>query len=237
MEAGVITSYVAKDLSFLRQRYSAVEKEPGLSDVHMKPTSAHVRKICESFNDHSLEFALRKFQKIGHEIFSVDISDEELITAEKLDRIFGTDQSSISTRWFFGIAPADPKNEEAFSFFLELAVQYKKVLNQEKLAVDLTLYQDDQARLEYAESQRKSLTLYLWFANKKPEIFHDKDKAHELATFYDNLINKLLAYNTKARKKGSSAGLTLSFCKECKAMMPPFSQFDVCRECHQNRRW
>ncbi|MCX6128585.1 MAG: helicase-related protein [Proteobacteria bacterium] len=237
MEAGVITSYVAKDLSFLRQRYGAEEKELGLSDVHMKPTAAHVRKICESFNDHSLEFALRKFQKIGHEIFSVDISEEELITAEKLDRIFGTDPSSISTRWFFGIAPADPKNEETFSFFLELAVQYKKVLAQEKLSVDLTTYQDEKARLEFAESQRKNLTLYLWFANKKPDVFQDKDKAHDMAVFYDDLINKLLSHGSKAKKKNASAGLTLSFCKECKAMMPPFSQYDVCRECYQNRRW
>jgi ATP-dependent RNA helicase SUPV3L1/SUV3 len=53
-EAGIITSYDSKDLHFLKQRYSAPEAELGLTHVHMKPTSAHIRKICESFNNHSL---------------------------------------------------------------------------------------------------------------------------------------------------------------------------------------
>ncbi len=234
-EAGVITSYVAKDLSFLRQRYTAPEKEQGLSDVHMKPTAAHIRKICESFNDYSLEFALRKFQKIGHEIFSVDISDETLIVAEKMDRIFGPDASSLGTRWFFGIAPADPKNEDAFFYFTDLAIRFKKTLNQEELTVPCDIYEDSGARLEYAEAQRKNLTLYLWFSNKKPEVFQDKPKAQELASFYDNLINKLLSHNSRNRKKTN--GLPLSFCTECKAMMPPFSQHSICRECHSQRRW
>lgn len=233
-EAGVITSYVANDLNFLRKCYDTPESEFVLSDVHMKPTSAHVRKICESFNDHSLEFALRQFQKIGHEIFSVDISEEELIIAEKMDRIFGTEASTLGTRWFFGIAPADPKNEEVFGFFIDLAMQYKKVLSQERLTVDLTTYADEQARLEYAENQRKNLTLYLWFGNKQPHIFQDLDKAHELAQFYDTLINQLLANKTRSKKK--STGLPLAFCVQCKAMLPPFSAFDNCRDCFQKAR-
>lgn len=232
MEEGVITSYVAKDLNFLRQRYSAPEKELNLSDVHMKPTSAHIRKICESFDNYSLEFALRKFQKIGHEIFSVDISDEELIVAEKLDRIFGADLSSLNTRWFFGIAPADPKNEDAFGFFIDIAIQYKNYLAQRKLSVNLDVVKDPNARLESAEAQRKCLTLYLWFANKKPDIFVDKERAQETATFYDDLINKLLANNVKKRKK-TVGGLSLTFCTGCKSMMPPFSQFSLCRDCYQ----
>ncbi len=234
-EPGVITSYVAKDLNFLRQRYSAAEAEVGLSDVHMKPTAAHIRKICESFNDYSLEFALRKFQKIGHEIFSVDISEETLIVAEKMDRIFGTNVDSLSVRWFFGIAPADPKNEDAFGYFLDLAIRFKKTLTQEQLTVDLDIYEDEHARLEFAESTRKNLTLYLWFSNKKPEVFHDKEKAQKLAAFYDGLINDLLSHNSRNRKK--TTGLPLSFCTECKAMMPPFSQHSICRDCHSQRRW
>ena len=233
-EAGVITSYVARDLNFLRQCYNTPENELKLSDVHMKPTSAHVRKICESFNDYSLEFALRQFQKIGHEIFSVDISDEELTIAEKLDRVFGPEATTLPTRWFFGIAPADPKTEDIFAYFVDLAIQYKKVLAQEKMHVELTVYADEHARLEYAEVQRKNLTLYLWFANKKPEVFQDLEKAHELAAFYDNLINELLASNSKKRKK--SAGLPLSFCVQCKAMLPPFSDYDTCRDCFQRGR-
>lgn len=234
-EAGIITSYDSKDLHFLRQRYTAPEPEVGLTDVHMKPTAAHIRKICESFNNHSLEFALRKFQKIGHEIFSVDISEETLIVAEKMDRIFGTDASSLSVRWFFSIAPADSKNEDAFSYFLDLAIGYKRVLEKEKNTVDLRIYDDPGARLEYAEAQRKNLTVYLWFANKKPEVFQEKEKAQELAAFYDGLINKLLAGNKRVTRK-KTIGLPLSFCTECKAMMPPFSQFSVCRDCHAQRR-
>ncbi|HYX31671.1 MAG TPA: helicase-related protein [Oligoflexus sp.] len=234
-EAGIITSYDQKDLHFLKQRYSAPEPEVGLTHVHMKPTAAHIRKICESFNNHSLDFALRKFQKIGHEIFSVDISEETLLVAEKMDRIFGTEASSLSVRWFFGIAPADTKNEDAFSYFLDLAVGYKKVLSKEKTTVPLQIYEDPDARLEYAEAQRKNLTVYLWFANKKPEIFEEKEKAQELAAFYDGLINKLLAGNKRVQKK-KTMGLPLSFCTECKAMMPPFTQFSVCRDCHANRR-
>lgn len=235
-EAGVITSYVAKDLGFLRRSYGAEEKEFKLSDVYMKPTSAHIRKICESFDNFSLEFALRKFQKIGHDIFSVDISDEELVVAEKLDRIFGTHADSLGTRWFFGIAPADPKHEVAFDFFLDVAIQYKKMLEWERSTVNLTISKEPHARLEYAEGQRKCLTLYLWFANKKPDIFLDKDKAHELATFYDDLINKHLARN-KVRKNKRHNGLALSFCRSCKTMMPPFSAYEVCRDCYRMRTW
>ncbi len=234
VEAGVISSYVAQDLNFLKQCYHAAEPEVSLTDVHMKPTPAHIRKICESFDDNHLEFALRKFQKIGHEIFSVDISEEELIVAEKLDRIFGAELSSLSTRWFFSIAPADPKNEAAFDFFLDLAIRYKKCMLKERNTVELTLYADERASLEYAETQRKCLTLYLWFANKKPEIFEDKDKAQELAAYYDQLINDLLAHSGKKKKKYQ--GLPLSFCKYCKAMMQPFSAFDTCRDCYQQRR-
>lgn len=233
-EKGIITSYVAKDLQFLRHCYDKDEKEVGLSDVHMQPTSAHIRKICESFNDHSLEFALRKFQKIGHEIFSVDISDEELIVAEKLDRIFGTDASSLSTRWFFCIAPADPKSEDTFDYFVDLAIQYKRCLERESIGVPMGIYEDEKARLEFAETQRKNLTLYLWFANKKAEVFQDRDAAHKVATFYDSLINRLLSQNSKKKKKTN--GLPLSFCTRCKSMMPPFSQFEVCRDCFQAAR-
>jgi hypothetical protein len=194
-----------------------------------------VRKICESFDDFHLEFALRKFQKIGHEIFAVDISEDELIVAEKLDRIFGAELSSLSTRWFFSIAPSDPKNEEAFHFFLDLAIAYKKCLLKEKNTVELTLYANERASLEFAETQRKCLTLYLWFANKKPEIFEDKEKAHELASYYDQLINRLLSHSSTKKKKRDN-GLPLVFCKYCKAMMQPFSAFDICRDCYQSRR-
>ncbi len=234
-EAGVISSYVSQDLYFLKQCYHAGEPEVGLTDVHMKPTSAHIRKICESFNDFHLEFALRKFQKIGHEIFAVDISEDELTVAEKLDRIFGAELSTLSNRWFFSIAPSDPKNEDAFHFFLDLAIAYKKVILKERASVELTLYADERASLEFAETQRKCLTLYLWFANKRADVFVDKEKAQELAAFYDQLINKLLSHSSSKKKKRYN-GLPLVFCKYCKAMMPPFSAFDVCRDCYNSRR-
>lgn len=233
-EEGVITSYVKKDLKYLRQRYLDTEREMGLSDIHMKPTPAHVRKICESFDNYSLEFALRKFQKIGHDIFSVDISDEQLSIAEKLDRIFGTDPDSLNDRWFFGIAPTDINQDETYDFFLDLAFQYKKYKSQENFSVRLQTFEKQQASLQYAESQRKNLTLYLWFANKKREVFPDHDKAKKSAEFFDNLINKLLARTS--RKKMTHSGLALTFCSGCKAMMPPFSRFQVCRDCYQDQK-
>ncbi|MFW7378732.1 MAG: helicase-related protein [Oligoflexus sp.] len=238
MEEGVISSYVQKELHFLKQRFHTGENELGLNDVHMKPTSAHIKKICESFDNYSLELAFRKFKKIGHEIFSVDISDEQLLIAEKMDRIFGCELDSLHTRWFFAIAPSDPKNDDAFNFFLDLAVQYKQVLAKRKLTVDLDIVKNPRVRLDYAETQRKCLTLYLWFANKKPDIFHHKERAQELAAFYDDLINNLLAKNNKnmKRKKGNFAGLSLSFCTSCKAMMPPFSAFSLCRDCYRSER-
>ena len=226
-EAGIVSSYSQQDLNFLGKRFYEPDPTVSLSDVHVRPTFMHVKRICEEFGDYGIEKALIRFQKMGHDTFSVAISDDELLIARKLDHIFGTDYESLQDRWLLSIAPVDTKDDWSMDYFLSIATQYKKSReNQKSIKTGITAA--DGSSLEKAESVRKSLTLYLWLALKDGRTFDNEKQAKELARHYDEKIDNLLSKNSKKEKK---VQFRVFLCKKCKTALQPGSKFDTCRDC------
>jgi len=224
---GIVSSYSSKELDFLKTNYFTNDPVVSIKDIHIRPNQLYILNICDSLNNYSLKTGLSFFNKGQHSSFSINISEDELSIADDLDHIFSTNKHSFNDKWLFFISPIDIKNKLCYLYFKDLLYRYKKT--SEIGYVELGIQEYNNISLEQAEAYRKNITLYLWLSLKKPDVFCDYDKAKYLSSFYDDIINN---YLSKYKKNKSMYRVLL--CKKCKATMQPFSQFELCFNCHKS---
>ncbi len=229
-EVGVISSFSKKDLLLLKRNYHAIDDDISMKDICLKPSFLHIQQICQKVNNYSLSYAFNIFEKIGHDTFTINLIDEDKDKVIKLDSVFGNEPQALKDKWLFYLTPVDEKNESIVMQFYSWAKEYAESLTKKRTKILFKLPKECYGLEEY-ENNRKLVTVYLWLALKKPEVFVDFQRAKDYGVIYDEKINELLVSKVSKSKKNSKLGL--SFCHSCGNLMPLTSSYKLCYDCFQ----